>query len=88
MQHARDAAPNARTTAEQSQAAIDAHAASIHNTDGAARTAAAAAQDRADNAFVLADEKVDAGGAATAAREVTADWAETTIPIRSRLRNW
>ena len=34
------------------------------------------AQDRADAAYTLADEKVDAGGAATAAREVVVDWAE------------
>ena len=47
-----------------------------HNTDGAARTAAAAAQARADDAYTLADGKVDAGGAATAARDVVADWAE------------
>ena len=77
---ARTAAATAQGAAEQSQADIDAHKSTPHNTDGAARTAASAAQDRADNAFVLADEKVDAGGAATAAREVTADWAESDNP--------
>ena len=70
----------ARDAAADAQSAIDDHERAPHNTDGAARTAAAAAQDRADNAFVLANEKVDAGGAATAAREVTADWAEDENP--------
>ena len=44
-----------------------------------ARTAAAA-QARADDAFALADGKVDPAGAASAAREVTADWAEAENP--------
>ena len=66
----------ARDAAADAQSAIDDHERTPHNTDGAARTAAAAAQDRADNAFALADEKVDASGATSAAREVTADWAE------------
>ena len=48
-----------------------------HNTDGPARTAAAAAQARADDSYTLAAGKVDASGAATAAREVTVDWAES-----------
>ena len=60
--------------------AIDDHEIAPHNTDETARTAAAAAQARAEDAFALADEKVDAGGAATAAREVTSDWAEEGNP--------
>ena len=51
-----------------------------HNTDGTARTAASAAQARADDAFALADEKVDPAGAASAAREVVVDWAEDENP--------
>ena len=66
----------ARDAAASAQGAIAAHERAPHNTDGAARTAASAAQARADDAYTLADEKVDASGAATAAREVTADWAE------------
>ena len=56
------------------------HERAPHNTDGPARTAAAAAQARAEDAFALADGKVDAGGAATAARQVTSDWAEEDNP--------
>ena len=56
------------------------HERAPHNTDGAARTAAAAAQARADDSYTLADGKVDSSGAATAAREVTADWAESDNP--------
>ena len=70
----------ARDAAADAQSAIDDHERAPHNTDGAARTAAAAAQDRADNAFALADGKVDSSGAATAAREVTVDWAEEDNP--------
>ena len=66
----------ARDAAADAQSAIDDHERAPHNTDGAARTAAADAQARADDAFALADEKVDAGGATSAARDVTADWAE------------
>ena len=73
-QTARDAA------AADAQSAIADHERTPHNTDGPARTAAASAQDRADNAFALADEKVDASGAATAAREITSDWAEEDNP--------
>ena len=51
-----------------------------HNTDGPARTAAAAAQARADDAYTLADGKVDSSGAASAARDVVADWAEDENP--------
>ena len=58
----------ARTAAADAQSAIDDHERTPHNTDGAARTAAAAAQARADDSYTLADEKVDANGAAAAAR--------------------
>ena len=70
----------ARDAAADAQSAIADHERTPHNTDATARTAAASAQDRADNAFVLADEKVDAGGATSAARDVTADWAEEENP--------
>ena len=66
----------ARDAAATAQGAIDTHERAPHNTDQTARTAASAAQDRADNAFVLADGKVDPAGAAAAAREITSDWAE------------
>ena len=66
----------ARAAAANAQSAIEAHERTTHNTDETARTAASAAQARADDSYTLADGKVDAGGAATAAREVTADWAE------------
>ena len=77
---ARDAAAAAQAAAAAAQGAIAAHERAPHNTDGTARTAAAAAQARADDAFTLADGKVDPAGAATAAREVTADWAEAENP--------
>ena len=70
----------ARDAAADAQSAIDAHEASPHNTDAGARTAASAAQARADDAYTLADGKVDTTGAATAAREVTSDWAEEDNP--------
>ncbi len=70
----------ARDAAAAAQGAIAAHERAPHNTDGTARTAAAAAQARADDAFALADGKVDPAGAASAAREVTADWAEAENP--------
>ena len=73
---ARTAASAAQAAADAAQADLDTHERTPHNTDGAARTAAASAQARADDAFALANEKVDAGGATSAAREVTADWAE------------
>ena len=79
-QTARDAADGAQTAADGAQADIADHERTPHNTDGPARTAASAAQGRADDAFALADEKVDASGAATAAREVTSDWAEEDNP--------
>ena len=86
-QTARDAADGAQSTADGAQTAADAaqadldtHERAPHNTDGAARTAAAAAQARADDSYTLADGKVDSSGAATAAREVTADWAESDNP--------
>ena len=82
---AHEAAPHntdatARTTAEQAQAGLEAHEASTHNTDTTARTAAASARARADDAYTLADGKVDPAGAAAAAREVTSDWAEAENP--------
>ena len=67
----------ARTTAEQAQAGLEAHEASTHNTDTTARTAASAARARADDAYTLADGKVDPAGAGTAARAITANWAES-----------
>ena len=70
----------ARTAAANAQSAIEDHERTPHNTDGTARTAASAAQGRADDAFALADGKVDPAGAASAAREVTADWAESDNP--------
>ena len=70
----------ARDAAAAAQGAIAAHERAPHNTDGTARTAASAAQARADDAFALADGKVDPAGAAAAAREVTADWAEDENP--------
>ena len=70
----------ARDAAADAQSAIDDHERTPHNTDGPARTAAASAQARADDAFALANEKVDASGAATAAREITSDWAEEDNP--------
>ena len=76
-QTARAAAATAQGTADTAQADLDTHKGTAHNTDQTARTAAAAAQARADDAYTLADEKVDPAGAATAAREVTADWAES-----------
>ena len=85
-QAARDAAAAAQSTgddaasaAANAQSEIDAHEAAPHNTDGTARTAAAA-QARADDAFALADGKVDPAGAGTAARAVRADWAEAENP--------
>ncbi len=77
---ARAAAATAQGTADTAQAEIDAHKGTAHNTDGTARTASSSAQARADDAFALADEKVDASGAATAAREVTSNWAEEGNP--------
>ena len=79
-QIARDAAATAQGAAATAQADLATHEGSTHNTDGAARTAASAAQARADDAFALADGKVDTTGAASAAREVTADWAEAENP--------
>ena len=73
---ARDAAAAAQGTAAAAQADLDTHERAPHNTDGTARTAAAAAQARADDAYTLADGKVDSSGAASAARGVVADWAE------------
>ena len=70
----------ARDAAADAQSSIADHERAPHNTDGAARTAAAAAQARADDAYTLADGKVDTTGAATAAREVTSDWAEEDNP--------
>ena len=70
----------ARAAAASAQGAIADHERAPHNTDGAARTAASAAQARADDAFALADGKVDPAGAAAAAREVTVDWAEAENP--------
>ena len=66
--------------AAAAQGAIAAHERAPHNMDGTARTAASAAQARADDAFALADGKVDPAGATSAAREVTADWAEAENP--------
>ena len=70
----------ARAAAAAAQADLDAHEASPHNTDAGARTAASAAQARADDAYTLADGKVDSSGAATAARDVVADWGEAENP--------
>ena len=70
----------ARDAAAAGQGAIAAHERAPHNTDTTARTAASAAQGRADDAFALADGKVDPAGAASAAREVTVDWAEAENP--------
>ena len=70
----------ARDAAADAQSSIADHERTPHNTDGPARTAAASAQARADDAFALANEKVDANGAATAAREITSDWAEEDNP--------
>ena len=70
----------ARTAAAAAQGAIAAHERAPHNTDGTARTAASSAHTRADDAFALADEKVDSSGAASAARGVMADWAEAENP--------
>ena len=80
---AQGTADGAQGTAAAAQGAIAAHERAPHNTDGTARTAASAAQARADDAFALADLKVDPAGATSAAREVTADWAEAenTDPI-------
>ena len=61
------------------QTARDAADGAQGTADGA-QTAAAAAQARADDAFALADEKVDTTGAASAAREVVVDWAEDENP--------
>ena len=77
---ARAAAATAQAAADAAQADLDTHERAPHNTDGTARTAASAAQARADDAFALADEKVDPAGAASAAREVTVDWAEAENP--------
>ena len=83
---ARDDAAAAQGTADGAQAAATAAAdianANTGRADGA-QAAAAAAQTTADDAFALADGKVDPAGAASAAREVTADWAEAenTDPI-------
>ena len=80
---ARDAAAAAQAAAAAAHAAqadLDTHERAPHNTDGTARTAASAAQARADDAYTLADGKVDSSGAASAAREVTADWAEDENP--------
>ena len=65
---AQGTADGAQTAAAAAQGAIAAHERAPHNTDGTARTAASAAQARADDAFALADEKVDPAGAASAAR--------------------
>ena len=70
----------ARTAAANAQSAIEDHERTPHNTDAGARTTAEQAQARADDAYTLADGKVDSSGAATAAREVTADWAEADNP--------
>ena len=77
---AQGTADGAASTAAAAQGAIADHERAPHNTDGPARTAAAAALARADDAFALADGKVDSSGAASAAREVTADWAEDENP--------
>ena len=77
---AQGTADGAQTAAAAAQGAIAAHERAPHNTDGAARTAASAAQARADDAYTLADGKVDSSGATSAAREVTADWAEAENP--------
>ena len=77
---ARAAAATAQAAAAAAQADLDTHERAPHNTDGTARTAASAAQARADDAYTLADGKVDSSGAAAAAREVTADWAEDENP--------
>ena len=77
---ARDAAATAQAAADAAQADLDTHEGTPHNHDTAARAAAATAQARADDAHTLADEKVDTTGAAAAAREVTADWAEAENP--------
>ena len=58
-------------------------------TDQVARDAAAAAQATATAAAILARSKVDAAGAAAAARTITADWAEvdnTDLPPASKSR--
>ena len=78
--NAQAAANSASGVAAAAQGAIAAHERAPHNTDGTARTAASAAQARADDAFALADEKVDTTGAASAAREVVVDWAEDENP--------
>ena len=78
--NAQAAANSASDAAAAAQGAIAAHERAPHNTDGTARTAASAAQARADDAFALADEKVDTTGAASAAREVVVDWAEDENP--------
>ena len=70
----------ARDAAAAAQGAIAAHEGAPHNTDTTARTAAAAARARADDAYTLADGKVDPAGAAAAAREVTSNWAEAENP--------
>ena len=77
---ARDAAAAAQTAAAAAQADLDTHEGTPHNTDGTARTAASAAQARADDAYTLADGKVDSSGAASAARDVVADWSEAENP--------
>ena len=77
---ARAAAATAQAAADGAQADLATHERAPHNTDTTARTAASAAQARADDAFTLADGKVDANGAATAAREITSDWAEEDNP--------
>ena len=79
-QMARDAAAAAQVAADGAQSDLDAHELTLHNTDATARTAASAAQARADDAYTLADGKVDSSGAASAAREVTVDWAEAENP--------
>ena len=72
---ARDAAA-AQAAADAAQADLDTHEGTPHNHDATARAAAATAQARADDAYTLADGKVDSSGAASAARDVVADWAE------------
>ena len=61
---------------------------SERHTDTTARTAASAARARADDAYTLADGKVDPAGAASAAREVTvAIGQRPKIKSRSQRRN-
>ena len=85
--NAATAATAAVATANANTGRLDAFPAGTGGVDQPARDAAdgaqgtaAAAQARADDAYTLADGKVDPAGAASAAREVTADWAEAENP--------